>query len=315
MASVRLLGILVCIKLVSILILVMPILFQEQIAILHELLWYLEHTEFETLNWWQTGMIITIKSFIQLQDYMYKKLGLPYLLGKSVDQDYHEGFNGQMRLSTGKGGVRNPTHLELNYRIQHWVTGKILEDKNFRIFELEPILIKYLELPKQKEKIRFITIPRKLKESAADGMFWAAGFIAFRMKEVQPELGTLEKYATDDHAKNTFFSLMNHGGAQVPTNVFLKDYHKMESLFQSYHPKFSIRPGRGLTSNFFIKLKKEFSYYKDPVLRMVTKVLTSFRMKALNNYHKKKNRKRGSKKRGEVTPRGRRKTVDFSMPR
>ena len=291
----------------------MPILFQEQIAVLHELLYYLEHTEFDTLNWWQTGMIVTIKSFIQLQDYMYKKLGLPYLLGKSVDQDYHEGFNGQMRLSTGKGGVRNPSHLQLNYRIQHWVTGKILEDKKFCIFDLEPILIKYLELPKQDQKIRFVKIPRNLKESAADGMFWAAGFIAFRMKEVQ-SLGTIQRYATNDHAKNTFFSLMNRGGATVPTKVFLKDYHEMESLFQAYHPKFGVRPGRGLTSNFFIKLKKEFPYYLDPVLRIVTKVLTSFRMRALNNYHKKKNRKRGTKKRGEVTARGRKNKVEFSQP-
>ena len=258
-------------------------------------------------------MIVTIRSFIQLQDYMYKKLGLPFLMGKNVDQDFHEGFNGQMRFATGKGGVRNPSHLQLNYRIQKWVTGKMLENKNFCIYDLESILVKNLELPKQDEKIPFIKIPRNLKESAADGMFWACGFIAYKMKEIQPNLGTIQKYATNDHAKNTFFSLMNHGGAKVPTKVFLKDYHEMESLFQAYHPKFGVRPGRGLFTKFFNKLKKEFPYYLDPVLRMVTKVLTSFRMKALNNYHKKKNRKRGTKKRGEVTARGRKKTVEFSM--
>ena len=285
-------------------------------AILKELLDYLENTEFETLNWWQIGMIVTIKSFIQLQDYMYKKLGLPYLMGKNVDQDYHECFNGQMRFATGKGGVRNPTHLELNYRIQHWVTEKILDDKNFCVYDLEPILIKYLELPKKDKdkKIGIVVIPRRHKESTADGMFWAAGFIACKMKGIQPELGTIEKYATDDHAKNTHFSMMNRGGATVPTKVFLKDYHKMESLFQSYHPKYGVRAGRGLFYRFFIELKKQFPIYYDPVLKSVTKCLTRFRIKALNNYHKKKNRKRGTKKRGEVTPRGRKKTVEISMP-
>ena len=291
------------------------LLFQEQKSILEELLDKLEKIEFETLNWWQNGMIVTIRSFIQLQDYMYKKLGLPFLMGKNVDQDYHEGFNGQMRFATGKGGVRNPSHLALNYRIQKWVTGKMLENKNFCIYDLESILVKNLELPKQDEKIpSIIKIPRKLKESAADGMFWACGFIAYKMKEIQPCLGTIQRYATNDHAKNTFFNLQNRGGATVPTKVFLKDYHEMESLFQAYHPKYGVRPGRGLFTKFFNKLKKEFPFYHDPVLHMVTKVLTRFRIKALNNYHKKKNRKRGTKKRGEVTPRGRKKTIEISMP-
>ena len=35
-----------------------------------------------------------------------------------VDQDYVESFIGSMRLSDGRGGVRKPTYLNLNYRIQ-----------------------------------------------------------------------------------------------------------------------------------------------------------------------------------------------------
>ena len=152
---------------------------------------------------------------------MKEKLGLPYLLTAHVDQDYHEGFNGQMRGSDGRGGVRNPTHLQLHYRIQRWVTSKILEHPTFCCYDLQEILTEGLKAPEQIANANPIKIPRKLRESEADGMFWAAGFIAKAMKNIQP-LGTIEKYATTAHAKNKFTSLMNHGGLQFPLKTFLK---------------------------------------------------------------------------------------------
>ena len=87
----------------------------------------------------------------------------------------------------------------------------------------------------------------------------------------------------------------------------------MEAIFQSYHPKKGIRPGRGLISQLFILFKQRFPHYLDPVLHLICKVLTRFRIRALNVIAKKKNRKKGEKKRkGEVTPRGRRVKSDFS---
>ena len=74
----------------------------------------MENIEFDTLNWFQYGFIVTLRSIIELQLYMKEKFSLPYLLTAHVDQDYHEGFNGQMRGSDGRGGVRNPTHLQLH---------------------------------------------------------------------------------------------------------------------------------------------------------------------------------------------------------
>ena len=297
-------------------------IFQEQIAILHELRYYMENCVFENSNWFQNGILVTLKSIIQLQKHMYEKLGLPYLQCANVDQDYHEGFNGQMRVSTGKGGVRNPNHVELNYRIQHWVTSKILDDKNFRnfvtyidgvklegIFGLQRILSSNLKAQKFENDIEMPTIPRFLSESAVDGMYWAAGFVAMRMKGIQ-NLGDIEKRATKDHAKNTFTKLMNLGGLTLPLITWLQDYMKMEAMFQSYHPKGSIRPGKGLMGRFFIELKKEFqSKYEDPVYKLVTKVLTRFRIRALNKVAKKKRLQENKK--GPKTPRGQRKDVDF----
>ena len=197
------------------------IFFQEQIALLKELHWYMENIEFDTLNWFQYGIIVTLRSIIELQLYMKEKLGLPYLLTAHVDQDYHEGFNGQMRGSDGRGGVRNPTHLMLHYRIQRWVTAKILEHPTFCCYDLRETLTEGLKAAKQIANKISIVIPRRLRESEADGMFWAAGFIAKTMKDIQP-LGAIEKKATTAHAKNKFTSLINHGGLMMPLKTFLK---------------------------------------------------------------------------------------------
>ena len=94
------------------------LLSQEQKAVLSELAFYMENTKWgETEVYFPKGMLITIKSLLDLQHYLKERFNLPYLLTHKVDQDYHEHFIGEMRSSDGKGGNRRPTALQLNYRI------------------------------------------------------------------------------------------------------------------------------------------------------------------------------------------------------
>ena len=79
---------------------------------------YMENTVFSRENKFQKGMVIWIKSLIGLHKYMQQTYQIPYLMTSHVNQDYLESFNGDMRLSDGRGGVRRPTLLQLNYRIQ-----------------------------------------------------------------------------------------------------------------------------------------------------------------------------------------------------
>ena len=144
-------------------------------------------------------------------------------------------------------------------------------------------------------------------------MYWAAGYVALRMKNIQI-LGAYERDATNDHAKNTFTKLMNMGGLTLPLKTWLKDYYQMEAWFQAWHPKGSVRPGRGHMLNFVNFLKTKFSpeQYDDRVLIFVTKVFTRFRIRAMNKAARllEKQKKRGKK--GEKTKRGRMKTVEMS---
>ena len=64
----------------------------------------------------QDGTVVTLRAFRGLQTYLREKLGLPYLLGSHVDQNYQESLHGQLK-NNGRGGVSRPTALAFNYRI------------------------------------------------------------------------------------------------------------------------------------------------------------------------------------------------------
>ena len=301
------------------------IYYQEQCEVLNELKWYMQNTDFKPTvsapNYFQKGIIRTIDSIFGLHAFMRDKLNLPYLMTSKCDQNYVEMFNKTMRSADGKGGVRNPTGLQLMYRVARSLTVSILEDETFNIFDLKDEVLMDLQRPENKFDTSIIKIPRNISETEMDGMYWGAGFVAFRMKEIQ-NLGTYVQKSTRDYAKNKFAALLNRGGLQIPLKTWLKDYQAMSAYFQSYHPKNGIRPGRGLLNGFFNQLKKKFPQYQDPVLHLVTRVFTRFRMRAVNkllqNKKKYKPRKdpqnpQKGRKCSPVTPRGRRKRVDQSV--
>ena len=223
--------------------------YNKQFGILNQLHTLMRKIKFSSPQiYFQAGIIRTIQSILALHDHMKWKLNLPYLMTSHCDQNYTEAFNGQIRLGNGSG-VRNPTSLTLNYRIAKKLACSIIEDESFYIFDLEEILQQDLDLHKftaLSKQVPGVRLLRSLKESQADGMYWAAGYVALRMKNIQI-LGAYESDATNDHAKNTFTKLMNMGGLTLPLKTWLRDYHQMESWFQAWHPKGSVRPGRGLT--------------------------------------------------------------------
>ena len=74
------------------------------------------------------------------------------------------------------------------------ITTKFCEDQSFKIMDLKPELMAELETYKfpVKSEVKF-RIPMKFKEHEIDGLDWACGYIARRMKYVQP-LGTVIQF-------------------------------------------------------------------------------------------------------------------------
>ena len=89
--------------------------------------------------------------------------------------------------------------------------------------------------------------------------------------------------------------------AALNSIIVITQCRLMEGMFQQHHPKNGLRPGRGLFSSFFALIKKEFDYYDDKVLLLVTKIFTRFRCRTINKLRKLKKKK------------GPRKTKDFKL--
>ena len=97
------------------------IYFEEQKAVLLELVFYMENTKFHSAeNYFQKGFIVTVHSLFRLQEFFKTEYDLPYLLTSKVTNDHHERFIGKMRQADGKGGNRRPTALQLTYRISRF---------------------------------------------------------------------------------------------------------------------------------------------------------------------------------------------------
>ena len=67
------------------------------------------------------------------------------------------------------------------------ITVKFCQDENFKVMDLKAPLTAELEKMKFKDMpdIKF-RIPFKLREAEADGQDWACGYVAKRMRDVQP---------------------------------------------------------------------------------------------------------------------------------
>ena len=75
--------------------------------------------------------------------------------------------------------------------MNRWLIRKFLEDENFDIWAMEAVLradIAMLKIDGAIEKPGF-KLQLRMSMSEADGLSWAADFVAFKMKKVQPELG------------------------------------------------------------------------------------------------------------------------------
>ena len=81
--------------------------------------------------------------------------------------------------------------LVTNLWINRWLIRKFLEDQDFDIWAMEAVLradIAMLKIDGAIEKPGF-KLQLRMSMSEADGLSWAADFVAFKMKKVQPELG------------------------------------------------------------------------------------------------------------------------------
>ena len=265
--------------------------YQEQMEILEQLLHYMRETKFGP-NKFAKGVIVTVTSIIQLHKLLSTEYNLPYLLTSRLTQDHLEAFFGMIRQMDGIGGKRVPSALEMTYRISRQIINTLCKEDDFNIFDLKPHLERS-HLDHEPIEDTKIIIPHRYKECEEEGLWWISGYVAFKMKSIDKSLGSYKFEKGMDQAPSKFADLFNRGGLKYPTNKWLKDLKYMKEAFEKHHPKDGLRPGCGLVSNFFNKLKEKFPSYDKKVLHLTARVLTRFRTRTINKLCKEK--KKGKK--------------------
>ena len=156
-----------------------------------------------------------------------------------------------------RGGNRMPTALETSYRVQRHIVQKMCADQEFNIFDLKDCLKIEPLLLEPVEKVQF-DIPRNVKISEEEGVIYSCGFIARKMKKIDSTLGSFNHNPHPDQVRSKFLDLFSRGGLTYPSDPWLKNVKKMRAMFNSFHPKNSLHSGRGVISNFFFCLSKNF---------------------------------------------------------
>ena len=223
-------------------------------------------------------------------------------------QDYTESYFSTLRGMDGQGGDRLPTGLQLTYRIARSIILKISDDKFVSIHSLKDKLKIEPLMSEEVEKIK-IVIPRNIKESTREAFIYLSGFVAFKMSSLEPSLGSYKHAPGPEQVPSEFLNLFNRGGLKHPSLKWLKDFRKITNLFDSFHPKNSLRKGRGVMFYFLELLKKEFGQYDHRILYLVTRMLTFFRLRTINKNAKKKVKKQSN---CPITLRGRVKLAQYS---
>ena len=208
-----------------------------------------------------------------------------------------------------RGGNRMPSALETTYRVQRHIVTKICGDEEFDAFDLKESLKIEPLLQESIENLKF-EIPRNIKISEEEGVIYTSGFIARKMKKIDPSLGSYKHDPSPDQMSSKFLDLFSRGGLTFPGQTWHSNVKKMREMFLLHHPTNSLQSGRGVITNFFLRLVKEFPPYDKRILHLVARMFTRFRLRWMNKL--KKQKKRGKGKKSNMTLRGKKNLAQLS---
>ena len=93
-----------------------------------------------------------------------------------------------------------------------------------------------------------------MQEDAKQGLLYAAGMVAKKMKDIDSTLGKhTEKFYPTQKVREShwFIDGMNRGGLMTPNEPFFKDFKIMHERFKRYHPNGKLRKGKCSVSILF----------------------------------------------------------------
>ena len=157
------------------------------------------------------GILITVESTMMLHDQLLHQLGISYLKGQNILQDYLEAFFGEMRGMTGS--CTHPTALQFLYTLSRKIGSVLAADPSFDLLGKRLELEKSLQVEPMPdtdfgeiEKTLVNYDPSKMSQAEHDGFYMIAASVAQKFSLTHPELGKEKEISSSTHFQfsNTF---------------------------------------------------------------------------------------------------------------
>ena len=211
----------------------------------------------------QLGYQVSLRSVRGLLEDVKRDLGPgTYLLTARLNQDPLESF---FSLVRGKGGASlNPSPTEAKCRLKNLtiqflvraginpLSGKSGEARPFPDDDVETGFVsdRVEEVGVEEDLEELLHEVSQTSASSSSGavdpvtgvttgqyaMTHCAGYVAAKVRSVDPSLGTPSTYAGEDVPIQTLYTrLKSYGGLTIPNEIWLQKYQKMEQAFSIHH--------------------------------------------------------------------------------
>jgi hypothetical protein len=121
-----------------------------------------------------------------------------------------------------------------------------------------------------------------LTSFASEGLKYIAGYVAFRLRSSQPQLGIkLVSSTSYSGVKPSWIEWLSRGGLMMPTDEWLQQAQQLEAEFQTFHGS-SIRKSYGVTRGFSIQLSMKYPSIPLSAIQCFIRTRTFIRIKEQN---------------------------------
>lgn len=304
---------------------------ETQKKILEEMSTFIEDSRVfgsKTLLPFQHGILLTNKSLIGLFDHLSKLFEIQYLLTAKLNQDVLENLFSFIR-SMGRTND-HPDALQFKYRMRWFIMGKhsstMLSVKTNTAPDTEECMtsnnhiLKSLETeevcPTAQVLAQFCTVEKDselldkdddyiqkmcdanvLQSSDSsdiircEGLRYLTGYVAFKLKEKYPELGTKTRLMPSPESPNwSWIETMSKGGLHVPSDDFFYCAQIIEESFSDFHGKNDLRNESRVIHKVICLAKDKLKNIQIPeeAVRRLILVRTYIRIRHINSYMRSK---------------------------
>lgn len=262
----------------------------------------------KTLQTFQKGILISIKSIKLLFKDMNMKYNISYILTHRLNQDSLESF---FSLIRSRGGLNDhPTPLNALHRIRIIVLGKnpgVIQEKlniemNHDVTDVEEYLVANvmatanininLDYEENNAELSDSSLSSSESLSATndlqnnseeDGFIYLCGWLARKFKNKYPYLGNYTKDTKPDHSYSTpsWLQHLSFGGLTEPTTDWINKAKDFEKLFKKFHTE-KINTDTNVTKRLTNLIKKKYDMPEDLIKAFVLQ-RTYIRIKLLND--------------------------------